>query len=519
MEETILQPPEIVNPYNLGSRNSKDYALVNDLSLGKLLGSVPFSSSTRFLAEQVIMNLDSDSETVNYRQDALEELVKNSKLRKTVKEVISGMKYVQGKLRNLYSSDLASGLDLLRTYRDFMQNLSYLENVQSEAISNANNYLKQVKASGRFYKMCEFIDKIEGLGGVDFRVTLDESGSPLNMSALELVEKEDKPRKSFFEKIFGNKQIDESQEGNLRNNWGLNDLGKIIKNYLNEEFTSVIREYVPQIKEITKLIEPLEFYSGFSDYFAQLREKGFDISRPTLLPQEERRMSVENARNPLLMESRNNGHKVVPNGIDYNGDKNVFVITGPNNGGKTTYVKTVGLVQLMAQSGLFVPAKSAEVSFTDGIYTHFIAPDDITKGEGRYRNELRRMKEIFERATPYSLIILDEPCGGTSYEEGQRQSLVLLDGFHKLGSATYFTTHMHPLTREVDNGRYPAGRNFQVECIDEGEKLKYTYRIIPCSSGKSYGEEIAREIGLRPENISEIVSSKAEERGYKKLLR
>ena len=66
-----------------------------------------------------------------------------------------------------------------------------------------------------------------------------------------------------------------------------------------------------------------------------------------------------------------------------------------------------------------------------------------------------------------------EPCGGTSYEEGQRQSLVLLDGFHKLGSATYFTTHMHPLTREVDNGRYPAGRNFQVECIDEGEKLKY----------------------------------------------
>jgi DNA mismatch repair ATPase MutS len=471
-----------------------------------------------------MVDLNSDDKTVKYRQNTLEELIRTPRLRKDVKEVVNGMGEIRDKLRNFihgktWGPDLETGLDLLKTYRDFMHNFPDLESTQSEAVSSVNDYLKSVRDSREYSGLYEFIDKIENLVGVDFRVSLDENGSPLNMSALELIEKEDKPKKSFYERLSGNKKSDETQKGNLRGNWGLNELGEIVKKYLDERFVSVIQGYVPQIEKITKLLEPLDFYRGFADYFAQLHEKGFEISRPTLLPQEERKMVVRNARNPILMEAGNNGHKIVANDIEYDGENNVSVITGPNNGGKTTYIKTVGLIQLMAQSGLFVPAKSAEVSFTDGIYTHFVAPDDITKGEGRYRNELRRMKEIFEKATPYSLIILDEPCGGTSYEEGQKQSLVLLDGFHKLGSATYFTTHMHPLTKEVDNGRYPAGRNLQVECIDDGEKIQYTYKVIPGSSGKSYGEEIAREIGLKPENIMDAISKKADEKGYKELLR
>jgi DNA mismatch repair protein MutS len=197
----------------------------------------------------------------------------------------------------------------------------------------------------------------------------------------------------------------------------------------------------------------------------------------------------------------------------------MFVITGPNNGGKTTYVRTVGLVQLMSQKGLFVTAESAEVSFVDGMYTHFVTPDDITKGEGRYRNELIRVKEIFEEATPYSLVILDEPCGGTSYEEGCRQSLVVLDGIHKLGPATYYTTHMHPVAEAVDSGRYPAARNLSVECRYDGKKIKYTYKVKAGASDRSYGEEIARDIGLMPEKIEELVAKGAEKRGYAEIIR
>lgn len=524
METQILKHPEIIYPFGSGSLNSNDYTFVRDLSLDALLNSVPFHRpETRCLAHRVLtVDLDTDDATVKYRQDALEELIRNQRLREGIEESVNGFRNIDRALDNFrnYHADLEHGLALLRTYRDLIQNLPHLGDAVSKAVSSVASYLNNIKSSREFSELCEFVAKIEHSVGVDFRVSLDKDGVPLNMYGLKLVEKDEGPRKPLFERIFGGKKSNDTQEKNLRD-YGdrLNRLGEIVKEYLDNKFVSVIKSHVPQIEEVTQLLGPFDFYCGFANYFVQLRERGFEISRPALLSQTERRMKVTNARNPLLMEARNNGHKVVPNDIEYNGKTNLFVITGPNNGGKTTYVKTVGLIQLMAQSGLFVPARSAEVSFVDGIYTHFVAPDDITKGEGRYRNELRRMKDIFGKATPYSLVILDEPCGGTSYEEGQRQSLVLLDGFHKLGAATYFTTHMHPLTKEVDNGRYPAGRNFQVECADDREKLSYTYRLIPGSSGKSYGEEIAREIGVRPENIAEVMKIRAEQGGYQHLLR
>ncbi len=515
-EEKLLKCPNIINPYNLSRKNSNDKNFFKDLSLKSFLYSIHFSYADS-LAKSVLVDLDSDDKTVRYRQDTLEELIKKPALRENVETVIRDLNAIANDVWRGRDFNLKTGFAFLKKYRDFMQNFPDLESTQSEAITSVNEYLKNVRDSDEFSGLCDFINKIENLVEVEFSVSLDKDVSPSKMSALKLVEKKDKPKKSIFEKVFGSKV---SAGKNLQNDYGhLNTIGELIENYLSEKFTNIIYEFVPQIQNVISLLKPLDFYSGFAGYFIELTENGFAVSRPKLLPKEERKMIVKNARNPLLKEARNNGHKIVPNDIEYDKENNLFVITGPNNGGKTTYVKTVGLIQLMAQSGLFVPAESAEISFTDGIYTHFVAPDDITKGEGRYRNELKRMKQIFARATPYSLIILDEPCGGTSYEEGLKQSLIFLDGFHKLGSATYFTTHMHPLTKEVDKGRYKAGRNLQVECIDDGEKIKYNYKIIPGSSGKSYGEEIAREIGLRSENIINIISKKADEKGYKELLR
>lgn len=512
LETSLLRPPEIINPYNLCVRSSQDSTFVTDLGLETLLGFVPFVSDTRDLATKVIVDLNSDNQTVNYRQEALEELIKNPQVRTDLKRLVKSLAELDLKRYNV------SIFGVIRTYRRVMLNLPDLESAQSEVISSANRYLKAVRDSEEFSRLSELVDKADNLVNVDLRVSFSKDKNPVHISVLELVGKQEKPRRSFFERISAQNKSNDGEE-NLLSSYELDHLRVNIKHYLDREISYVCKGFLPQINEVIGFMKQLDFYVGFADYFVKLREQGFDICRPILLPKEKRRMKVEKARNPLLMEAKNNGKKVVPNEIEYDGENNVFVITGPNNGGKTTYVKTVGLVQLLAQSGLFVPAKSAEVSFTDGIYTHFIATDDITKGEGRYRNELRRMKEIFERATPYSLVILDEPCGGTSYEEGQRQSLVLLDGFHTLASATYFTTHMHPLTKEVENGRYPAGKNIQVECVDKGGKLGYTYRVIPGSSGKSYGEEIAREIGLGSEEITNIISKRANKMEYRKLLR
>ncbi len=527
--------PEIINPYQLDRDRSGDRAFIVDLGLDTLLNSVPFRcSDSREVAKRVLAEMGSDLDTVAYRQEAFQDLISDGNLRSAVQDYVKKMDGLEYKLEYFRSRpNWQNGLDLIRQYRDFIENRSDLSSAGSRALKEVDSYFGKIESSKQFVELCYFIDRINNMEGIDFRVYLDNNGSPVRMSALELAERKstERPRISLIERWLGRK--DEGQS--LRDAGETNRLGKIIQEYMDKQFTAIVMAYLGQIREATEVLEPLDFYASFAEYFTRLRDVGFDICKPTLLPPDERKMRVTDARNPLLVEARvlsaKNGRfhlfpkigkrdkKVIPNDIHHDAESNMFIITGPNNGGKTTYVKAIGLVQLLSQKGLFVPAKSAEMCFVDGIYTHFVTPEDITKGEGRYRNELRRIKDIIENATPYSLVILDEPCGGTSHEEGERQSLALLDGFHQLGSTTYFTTHMHLLTKEIDSGRYPAARNLSVECLYDVKEITYTYKVKSGAFGKSFGEEIAREFGLMPEDITATISKRAEEKGFSGILR
>jgi len=513
--EQPRQHPEIIDPHRIGQSSFGDTSFVKDLGLEALLGSVPFySEDTRSLARKVIAEMGSDMNTVQYRLDALQDLMSIGSLLDAVQSAVGRLNEMGHWLGGFNDEpNLANGIRLLRVYRDFISSPPDLSQARSKALKEVESYLAAVRTSDEFTGLCGFLDTVGSLGGVVFRVSLDNDGLPAKMTAMELVQRDPQDRSgilAFFERILGRRKFEES----LRTSSGLNEAGRIFRGFIDRQFVPIVRSYVDQIREVISLLEPLAFYAGFAEYFADLKGEGFDICRPKLLPVEERRMTAKNARNPLLAMGKHDGQRVVPNDVSHSAEQNMFVITGPNNGGKTTFVRTVGLIQLMSQKGLFVTAESAEVSFVDGIYAHFVTPDDITKGEGRYRNELIRVKEIFEAATPYSLVILDEPCGGTSYEEGCRQSLVVLDGIHKLGPATYFTTHMHPVAEAVDKGRYPAARNLSVECRYDGKKIKYTYKVKAGASDRSYGEEIAKDIGLMPEKIEEMVSKRAEKRGY-----
>jgi DNA mismatch repair protein MutS len=519
--EQVRKHPDIVDPYRLGWGDfGEDRPFVKDLDLATLLGAVPFySEKTRKLAMDVLADKSSDMKTVRYRQDVLQDLVSSEKLLDSVQRMVSLLnEMTYWALYFIGEPSLTRGIRVLRDYRSFISSPPGLSQAKSKALKEVESFLAAIRASDEFTGLCGFLDTVGSLGGVVFRVSLDGNGVPAKMTAMELVQKDPQDRSGvlgFFERLLGRRKFEES----LQNSSGPNETGRIFQGFLDRQFLPIVTTYHDQIREVILLLEPLAFYAGFAEYFVDLKKQGFDICRPKLLPVEERRMTVRNARNPLLAAEQHDGQRVVPNEITHSAERNMFVITGPNNGGKTTYVRTVGLVQLMAQKGLFVTAESAEVSFVDGIYTHFVTPDDITKGEGRYRNELLRVREILESATPYSLVILDEPCGGTSYEEGCRQSQVVLDGLHRLGSATYFTTHMHPVAEAVDQGRYPAAGNLSVECRYDGKKIKYTYRVKAGASERSYGEEIARDIGLMPEKIEEMVSKRAEKRGFAEIMR
>ena len=266
-----------------------------------------------------------------------------------------------------------------------------------------------------------------------------------------------------------------------------------------EERFSFLKERL----KLRDLEDQLKVYTTVVKFFRNLNVKGVDVCSPRILDSHQRSAEITDAVNPVLASVKGDG--VVPNDARYSPDRNVYIITGPNNGGKTTYARTVGLLCLLAHAGFYVSAKSAEISLLDSIFTHFIKSDDLVKGDGRYAAELRKVKRVFEKATPYSLVILDEPCSGTSHQEGVEQSMILLTGFHKLGCAAYFVTHMHDIARRVEEGSLPAAANLSVGISFDNGKPVLDYKIRYSAGQRSYGIELAEAMGLGSKQLDSLI--------------
>ena len=264
------------------------------------------------------------------------------------------------------------------------------------------------------------------------------------------------------------------------------------------------------LKERSKLKElenQIKVYTTVARFFRKLSGIGVDLCLPKMLDSRHRCAKITDVINPILAAIK--GNEVVPNDIHYSPDKDIYVITGPNNGGKTTFAKTIGLAVLLAHAGFYISAKSAEISVVDNIFTQFVKPGDLAKGEGRYFAELKRIKTIFEKATPYSLAILDEPCSGTSNEEGVEQSLIILEGFYKLGCTVYFITHMHEIARRIAANAIRGMANLSVGIDFNDGKPIFDYKICEGPGQKSYGVELAETIGLGSKQLDRLIRRRA----------
>lgn len=264
------------------------------------------------------------------------------------------------------------------------------------------------------------------------------------------------------------------------------------------------------LKERLKLKElenQIKVYTTVARFFRKLSGIGVGICLPKMLDSRQRCAKITDVINPILSAIKGKG--VVPNDIHYFPDKSIYVITGPNNGGKTTFAKTIGLAVLLAHAGFYISAKSAEISVVDNIFTQFVKPGDLAKGEGRYFAELKRIKTIFEKATPYSLAILDEPCSGTSNEEGVEQSLIILEGFYKLGCTVYFITHMHEIAQRIAANSIRGMANLSVGIDFNDGKPIFDYKICEGPGQKSYGVELAETIGLGSKQLDKLIRRRA----------
>ena len=263
----------------------------------------------------------------------------------------------------------------------------------------------------------------------------------------------------------------------------------------HELFTRLRDEVAARIPELQAAAEAL----AELDVLAALAEAAarYDYVRPKLAG--DRRLRIKAGRHPVLDRALEG--RFVPNDVDLDGEQErIMLITGPNMAGKSTFMRQVALIVIMAQMGSFVPAAEAEIGLVDRIFCRVGASDDLASGQSTFMVEVAETALAVHNATPRSLILLDEIGRGTSTFDGIAIARAVIEFIHdRLGARTLVSTHYHELTSLADSR--PGIRNYHARVVEEGEEIRFLWRIVPGGADRSYGLNVARLAGLPAEII------------------
>jgi DNA mismatch repair protein MutS len=211
-------------------------------------------------------------------------------------------------------------------------------------------------------------------------------------------------------------------------------------------------------------------------------------------------VNIRDGRHPVL-EQNLNEERFVPNDADLGANAQIALITGPNMAGKSTYIRQVALLVLLAHTGSFVPAAEARIDLVDRIFTRIGASDDLARGQSTFMVEMSETANILNNATARSLIILDEIGRGTSTFDGLSLAWSIVEHLHnRVGAKALFATHYHELTELA--GRLPRLKNFNVAVREWNEQIVFLRKIVEGGTDKSYGIQVARLAGV-PKDVVE----------------
>ncbi|MFN3407112.1 MAG: DNA mismatch repair protein MutS, partial [Caldimicrobium sp.] len=259
-----------------------------------------------------------------------------------------------------------------------------------------------------------------------------------------------------------------------------------LKNLEYEAFIELRKEIAKRaevIKKVAKALAQLDVLIGL----AEVSEK-YHYQCPEIT--EDKVLIIEDGRHPVL-ERVIGEEKFIPNSIELKeGEAELLIITGPNMGGKSTFLRQTALIALLAHMGSFVPAKSAKIGLLDRIFTRIGAGDELIRGKSTFMVEMSDCAHILQKATERSLVLLDEVGRGTSTFDGLSLAWAIAEYLYKRKVFTLLATHYFELTELAKN--YRGIKNFHAEVREWEGEVVFLYRILPGAASQSYGIEVAR---------------------------
>lgn len=265
-----------------------------------------------------------------------------------------------------------------------------------------------------------------------------------------------------------------------------------IEKKLFEDLIEKLQKYINEFEETASGISVIDIIANFTE-IALTR----DYCRPKI--SNNKGIKISEGRHPVVEKILNEG-EFIPNNVDLNQNESIIILTGPNMAGKSTYLRQIALITIMAQMGSYVPAKSAEIGIIDSIFTRIGASDDLARGVSTFLAEMNETANILNNVTNKSLVLLDEVGRGTSTYDGLSIAWAVIEYLNSIPEKpmVLFATHYHELTELEEY--YKTVVNYNVSVKETSDDVIFLRNVKKGSSDRSYGIEVARLAGL-PGNV------------------
>ncbi len=527
-----------------------------DLELDCLLPGFALTDADRGRAANTLHFLPLEAEVIRYRQDVLADLLAWPELAQALRELLPKVQTLESYTTLPMGGPVESAIHQITWRLGELQLLvecvETLEaafqaaggEVQSQALWQLRDLSARLGSSPSFQnlkkELPELLGKFRSIASITIGVNLDPQ---LNPQQATLVAVNDKPYtdSGLLKRLLGSDSDELKGIAPLHNlivkskplimgGYAVfapsstpvllplyHDLSRLMQK-VSTPVAEALNRYVHLHSDfLISLRSDLAFYLGAVALVEHLQAHGLPVCRPEIAPAEERACEIEESYNTCLalqLIGEGRAEALVRSDARMNDDTaRIWILTGPNQGGKTTYMQALGLAQVMAQVGLFVPGKRARISPVDGIYTHYPAEERLALGTGRFGDEARRLSEIFSQATRASLVLLNEALVGTNPGESLYLAQDVVRALRRLGARAIYTTHFHDLAAGAERmneetpgdsriGSLVASRMGE-ESARPGE-LRRSYQVRPGPPiGRSYAREIASQYGVSYEQLVE----------------
>lgn len=528
---SLLYPENLIN--DAEKRPDIDGFELEELGLDEI-----FNLKNRELSEFVT----SDPEVMRYRLETFSDMLENDGIAETLNRLIPILSDIL-ELRRLdvESGDTNSYLSSITEIELYISSIDTLNEgfsalggkIKGRALSKLAKRISEL-ANSDYYselneKLAELTNRVRDIKSVTIGVNLDAQLRPSSAGVLS-INPETFRSGDVMEKIlrlnfkddeytciaelvpFGKKQNENQKTAlSLAFTSAIND---VYKSSLRS-WKKIVQAYVLENTDfLLNLLPEIEFFVKGTELLKKLKDRGLPLAVPDIKPMSERAFTAKDIYNPRVALKAES--EIVFNDIAFDENASIYVLTGPNRGGKSVITCAVGMATVMAQLGMFVPAKSAVISPVDALFTHFPTGAEDTIDKGRLGEECDRLRGIFDLITENSLVLMDESFSSTGAYEASYIASEVLAALSHVGCRCIFSTHLHQLASEVEALNKKAKKDggapidTLVAAMETGQRSFRILRKKP--DGKSYARDIAEKYGITYDDITKNYDKRKEEK-------